>query len=326
MTERSLLQRAQPARLALCFVTLVAALAGAALVTAAPAAALSPGCTFLIATGQGLHSASLSAPNFFEAGERLTFQAGPPTVGGTPTGMGITGAGLGSGTTIGPLFTAFPGTLVYDFPVTDFYIVQLFVSLTGLFPLSTWSVTCGPGEVPLREFGIPHVLLCSPTIAMRADGTMGHAFEVEFRGMEGQRVVHPCRCRPCPLLPGGRPRLLEPAGLHRRREEDGRARHGLRFAGLDRRGCRLPVLQEELAQREIVPQATGDNCPRSPVACPHQANTAFLRSRLCCIGRQSCARVVSVWFLPYELEPPTRDPACRESLSKRRPPTSRTSL
>ncbi len=202
MTERSLLQRAQPARLALCFVTLVAALAGAALVTAAPAAALSPGCTFLIATGQGLHSASLSAPNFFEAGERLTFQAGPPTVGGTPTGMGITGAGLASGTTIGPLFTAFPGTLVYDFPVTDFYVVQLFVSLTGLFPLSTWSVTCGPGGVPLREFGIPHVLLCSPTLAMRADGTMGHAVEVEFKAWKANASYIPAGAVPARYYQG----------------------------------------------------------------------------------------------------------------------------
>ena len=114
--------------------------------------------------------------------------------------MGITGAGPGSGTTISPLFTAFPGTLVYDFPVTDFYIVQLFVSLTGLFPLSTWSVTCGPSPraVPLREFGIPHVLLCSPTLAMRADGTMGHAFEVEL-----QRHGRPRRrtSLPVPSLP-----------------------------------------------------------------------------------------------------------------------------
>ena len=118
MTERSLLQRARPARLALCFVTIVAALAGAALVTAAPAAALSPGCV-LVNTFQGTQPASMSAPNTFEAGERLTWHAGPPTSGGTPTGMAITGAGP-AGTTIS-LFTGFPGTLAYDFPLTGFY-------------------------------------------------------------------------------------------------------------------------------------------------------------------------------------------------------------
>jgi hypothetical protein len=202
MIERSLLQRARPARLALCFVTLVAALAGASLVTAAPAAALSPGCEFLN-TFQGLQPASVSAPNIFEAGERLTWQAGPPTVGGTPTVMGITGAGLGSGTSIS-LFTSFPGTLAYDFPVTDFYIVQLVTSLTGLFPASTWSVTCGlpPGGSIFREFGIPHVLLCSPTLARRADGTMGHAFEVEFKAWKANASYIPAGAVPARYYQG----------------------------------------------------------------------------------------------------------------------------
>ena len=142
MTQRSLLQRARPARLALCFVTLVAALAGAALATAAPAAALSPGCE-LVTTFQGLQPASMSAPNTFEAVERLTWEAGPPTAGGTPTGMLMTVTPFPGGTTTS-LSTPFPGTLVYDFPDTDFYVVQLVTSLTGLLPASTWSVDVWP--------------------------------------------------------------------------------------------------------------------------------------------------------------------------------------
>ena len=38
-----------------------------------------------------------------------------------------------------------------------------------------------PPPAALKEFGIPRVILCSPTLAMRADGTMGHAFHVVFR-------------------------------------------------------------------------------------------------------------------------------------------------
>jgi hypothetical protein len=210
MTERSLLQR--PARLALCFVTLVAALAGAALVTAAPAAALSPGCT-LVNTFQGLQPASMSAPNTFEAGERLTWQAGPPTSGGTPTGMLMTVTPFPGGTTTS-LSTPFPGTLVYDFTVTDFYVVQLVTSLTGLFPASTWTVTCGPPPpvvpgtpatpplIPAREFGIPHVILCSPTLAMRANGTMGHAFDVEFRAWKANASYIPAGAVPARYYEG----------------------------------------------------------------------------------------------------------------------------
>ena len=201
MTERSLLQRARPARLALCFVTLVAALAGAALVTAAPAAALSPGCTFLN-TFQGLQPASVSAPNIFEVGERLTWQAGPPTLGGTPTGMLMTVTPFPGGTTTS-LSTPFPGTLVYDFPLTGFYLVQL---VTGPSGLSTWSLTCGPPlappEIPAREFGIPHVLLCSPTLVMRADGTMGHAFEVEFREWKANASYIPAGAVPARYYEG----------------------------------------------------------------------------------------------------------------------------
>ena len=72
MTERSLLQRARPARLALCFVSLVASLAGAALATAAPGRALAR-CE-LVTTFQGLQPASMSAPDTFEAVERLTWR------------------------------------------------------------------------------------------------------------------------------------------------------------------------------------------------------------------------------------------------------------
>lgn len=35
--------------------------------------------------------------------------------------------------------------------------------------------------IPAVERGIPHVLLCSPTLVRRADGTLGTAFQVEFR-------------------------------------------------------------------------------------------------------------------------------------------------
>jgi hypothetical protein len=212
MTERSLLQRGRPARLALCFVTLVAALAGAALVTAAPAAALSPGCQFLN-TFQGLQPASVSAPNTFEAGERLTWQAGPPTSGGTPTGMLMTVTPFPGGTT-SSLPTPFPGTLVYDFSVTGFYVVQLVTSLTGLFPGSTWSVTCGPlpPAAPPARPNVQHVLLCSPTLVRRADGTMGHAYQAEFRGWKAKASNIPAGAVPsryyegigldCSNLPG----------------------------------------------------------------------------------------------------------------------------
>ena len=213
MTQRSLLQRARPARLALCFVTLVAALAGAALATAAPAAALSPGCE-LVTTFQGLQPASMSAPNTFEAVERLTWEAGPPTAGGTPTGMLMTVTPFPGGTTTS-LSTPFPGTLVYDFPDTDFYVVQLVTSLTGLLPASTWSVTCGPpppAAAPFVRPEFPHVLLCSPTLVSRADGTMGHAFQAELRDWKAKASNIPADAVPsryyegigldCSNLPG----------------------------------------------------------------------------------------------------------------------------
>ena len=213
MTQRSLLQRARPARVALCFVTLMAALAGAALATAAPAAALSPGCE-LVNTFQGLQPASMSAPNTFEAVERLTWEAGPPTAGGTPTGMLMTVTPFPGGTTTS-LVTPFPGTLVYDFPDTDFYVVQLVTSLTGLLPASTWSVECGPlppAAAPFVPPGVQHVLLCSPTLVVRADGTMGHAFQAEFKDWKAKASNIPADAVPsryyegigldCSNLPG----------------------------------------------------------------------------------------------------------------------------
>jgi len=44
------------------------------------------------------------------------------------------------------------------------------------------AIYCPPtgGAIPPVEPGIPHVLLCSPTLVMRADGTLGTAYEVEF--------------------------------------------------------------------------------------------------------------------------------------------------
>jgi hypothetical protein len=54
---------------------------------------------------------------------------------------------------------------------------------TTLTTITTTTTTTGPAPVatiPAVEHGIPHVLLCSPVLVMRADGTLGIAFEVEF--------------------------------------------------------------------------------------------------------------------------------------------------
>jgi hypothetical protein len=51
---------------------------------------------------------------------------------------------------------------------------------TITLPTST-GPTAPPPVIPAVELGIPHVLLCSPVLVMRADGTLGIAFEVEFR-------------------------------------------------------------------------------------------------------------------------------------------------
>jgi hypothetical protein len=134
----------------------------------------------------------MSAPNTFEAGERLTWQAGPPTFGGTPTGMLMTVTPFPGGTTTS-LSTPFPGTLVYDFTVTDFYVVQLVTSLTGLFPASTWTVTCGlpppvvvppsPVVVPALEPPKPNpparIIVCGSN-GPRADGKTFGAFDVFY--------------------------------------------------------------------------------------------------------------------------------------------------
>jgi hypothetical protein len=203
MTERSLGQRGRPTGLALGFVILVAALAAGALVTATPAgAAPSPGCIRLIAQGPRNQQAVI---NSFEAGERLTFQAGPPTVGGTPTQMTMTVDDLAAGTTVN-LSTGWPGTLVYDFPHTGEYFVQL-LTLPGPplspFLFSFWNVTCGPVQpAALKEFGIPHVLLCSPTLVMRADGTMGHAYEVEFSAWKAKASNIPAGAVPARYYEG----------------------------------------------------------------------------------------------------------------------------
>ena len=209
MTERSLLQRARPAGLALWFVTLVAALAGAALATATPAgAALSPGCTDLTLPGPGLRLFQ-DTINTFEAGERLTFQAGPPTAppGATPTLMGMAVRDPAGNLIVNRI--PFPGTLVYDFPLTGVYTVVLFTEpATGT--TSTWNVTCGPpsaargGTQGVRHPAC-HPLLTNPCPEGRRHD--GSCVRRRVQGMEGQPVARPCRFRACPLLRGGRARL-----------------------------------------------------------------------------------------------------------------------
>jgi uncharacterized repeat protein (TIGR01451 family) len=85
----------------------------------------------------------------FQAGERLTVSAHAPTT-GTPTGVHLDVVDPSFHAT--HLSTAFPGTLVYDFPLAGEYpLVQWFV--TG--GAATWTISCGPAPAPRELPGKP---------------------------------------------------------------------------------------------------------------------------------------------------------------------------
>ena len=232
------------------------------------------------------------------------------------------------GGTTTSLSTPFPGTLVYDFTVTDFYVVQLVTSLTGLFPASTWSVTCGPPPpAAAPASGVRHPA-CPPLLANPChEGQRHHGPCVRGRvqGLEGQGVEHPAGAVParyyqgigldCSNLPG-----YTDAG----RMTDGLGADFGSMASI-RRGCRLPVLQEELAQREIVPQATGDNCPRSFVACP-QTSTASFRARSRSRRAGSCGRPAGrsrhrpILYCPFPCQTPRTTARQHRQRKQKTPP------
>jgi uncharacterized repeat protein (TIGR01451 family) len=146
MSRRSLLSHVRPAGLALGFVTLVAALAGAALATATPAgAALSSGCNALNdPVLDGLYKVGFRQFLSFQAGERLTLQAGPPGFVGGLVHLQVTDP---AGNRI-QLYAGNPGTIVYDFPLTGVYPLILWVSEA---PAVTWQVGCAstaPASAP----------------------------------------------------------------------------------------------------------------------------------------------------------------------------------
>jgi hypothetical protein len=138
-------------------VILLAALACAALATARPAGAdLLSGCETVNLFGQGLKIHFEVGNKSFQAGERLTFLAGEPTLGGAPDLMTLAVTDPTGHTT--NLSTGFPGTLVYDFPLTGDYPSVKLDTTPGIFTrLSTWNVTRGPAPpgVPGAPFELP---------------------------------------------------------------------------------------------------------------------------------------------------------------------------
>jgi uncharacterized repeat protein (TIGR01451 family) len=82
-------------------------------------------------SNDGRYIAAFVFGHAFQAGERMTIQASPPVIGPTPTVLRLNGTDP-VGNTIAAS-TGFPGTLVFDFP------------LTGSYPSISWGVYTGPG-------------------------------------------------------------------------------------------------------------------------------------------------------------------------------------
>ena len=66
------------------------------------------------------------------------------------------------------------------------------------------AIYCPPttAAIPPVEPGIPNVLLCSPTLVRRADGTLGTAFQVEFREWKKRASYIPAGAAPANFAQG----------------------------------------------------------------------------------------------------------------------------
>jgi hypothetical protein len=214
--QRLSLRRSHASALALSFAAVMAAIMGAALLKAPTAdAALSNGCTF--ANSPFFDSLYYSAGPYsgltFAEGERLTVEARLPS---SWPNRGIRLFGTDAAGNPISFSTGYPGTLVYDFPVSGVYRV----GWGALDANVTWQITCdlappppaSPGcEDRCNDGGAPpkpaaaRIIVCGPTGASNIEYSQWTDPDSPYYDLALPRYAAAAGGATCDALPGYAP-------------------------------------------------------------------------------------------------------------------------